>query len=140
MSGSGHVTLRHLALPTTEPDASARFLSEVLGLAIVSSDSAAAVLTHDGVAVRFDRQVDAGCLRSSLSFVVDEDDFETVYGRLLDRRVPYWADPERQRQSEIHHLHRGRGLYVLDPSGHLVEITTSRVVDQSQSTALDEAD
>ena len=36
----------------------------------------------------------------------------------------HWADPQRTRAGEINHEHGGRGVYLLDPSGHYRELIT----------------
>jgi len=38
----------------------------------------------------------------------------------LDHR----ADPRRSESGEINHEHGGRGVYLLDPSGHYLELIT----------------
>lgn len=36
----------------------------------------------------------------------------------------HWADPQQTRPGEINHDHGGRGLHLLDPSGHYLELIT----------------
>jgi hypothetical protein len=38
--------------------------------------------------------------------------------------LDYWADPFRRRPGEINTNDGGRGVYWLDPNGHVLEIIT----------------
>lgn len=48
----------------------------------------------------------------------------TIFGRIADRALPYWADPGRRRQGAINHNDGGRGVYWEEPGGHFLEIIT----------------
>ncbi len=58
------------------------------------------------------------------AFLVSEDEFDSVYGKIRDRGMPHWADPRGSRPGEINHNDGGRGVYFQDPSGHYLEIIT----------------
>ncbi len=58
------------------------------------------------------------------AFLVSEQEFDQIFGRIRDRGLPYWADPGRSRPNEINHRNGGRGVYFPDPDGHFLEILT----------------
>jgi hypothetical protein len=58
------------------------------------------------------------------AFLVSESDFDQIFGRIRDRRLPYWADPGRRRPDQFNTNDGGRGVYWEDPSGHVLEIIT----------------
>ena len=58
------------------------------------------------------------------AFLVSEPDFDQIFGRIRDRRLPYWADPGKRRPGEVNTNDGGRGVYWEDPSGHFLEIIT----------------
>jgi len=58
------------------------------------------------------------------AFLVDEGEFDRVFGRIRERNLSFWADPGRQRPGETYEHNGGRGLYFLDPDGHLLEVMT----------------
>jgi len=58
------------------------------------------------------------------AFLVDENEFDEIFGRIRERELPYWADPARQQRNEINTHDGGRGVYFEDPSGHVLEILT----------------
>jgi catechol 2,3-dioxygenase-like lactoylglutathione lyase family enzyme len=65
-----------------------------------------------------------GFQRMHYAFLVDETEFEEVWGRIRERGLPFWADPFHRRPGEINHDDGGRGLYWDDPDGHSLEIIT----------------
>ena len=58
------------------------------------------------------------------AFLVGEAAFDEIFTRIVDRSVPYWADPFHNQPNQINHWDDGRGLYFDDPNGHLLEIIT----------------
>ncbi len=58
------------------------------------------------------------------AFLVSEDDFDAIYGKICSRGMQHWADPRGERPGEINHNHGGRGVYFRDPNGHHLEILT----------------
>jgi len=58
------------------------------------------------------------------AFLVDEEEFDAIFGRLRARGIEHWADPGMRHAGRINHHVGGRGVYFLDPSGHLLEIIT----------------
>ena len=58
------------------------------------------------------------------AFLVSEDDFDAIYGKISARGLPHWADPAGQRPDEFNTNDGGRGVYFRDPAGHFLEILT----------------
>ncbi|MGC2347205.1 MAG: VOC family protein [Mycobacterium sp.] len=58
------------------------------------------------------------------AFLVSEDDFDAIYGKIRLRGLQHWADPGGQRPGEINTNDGGRGVYFRDPGGHFLEILT----------------
>ncbi len=57
------------------------------------------------------------------AFLVGEEDFDAIYGRITDQGLDHWADPSCSTPG-INTHDGGRGTYFLDPDGHLLEIIT----------------
>ncbi|HEV7536252.1 MAG TPA: VOC family protein [Acidimicrobiia bacterium] len=119
------VQLNHTIVPAHDKKESAAFLAEILGLPApfpfgpflaVQVDT----LTLDYVEVDGDQELES----RHYAFLVGEDDFDEIFARLVERGVPYWADPHSNRPQEINTNDGGRGCYFPDPSGHLLEILT----------------
>ena len=58
------------------------------------------------------------------AFLVSEDDFDAIYGKIQSRGLQHWADPGANRPGQINTRDDGRGVYFPDPAGHFLEILT----------------
>src|SRR4030095_4131790 len=55
------------------------------------------------------------------AFLVGEEEFDQIFGRIEERGLEYWADPGLKDEGRINRKDGGRGVYFEDPSGHLLE-------------------
>ena len=58
------------------------------------------------------------------AYLVDDEHFDRAYAKIGASGREHWADPQRTRSGEINDEHGGRGVYLLDPSGHYLELIT----------------
>jgi catechol 2,3-dioxygenase-like lactoylglutathione lyase family enzyme len=58
------------------------------------------------------------------AFLIKDEAFDEIIGRIKARGLTYWADPGKSRANEINHGDGGRGCYFEDPDGHLLEVLT----------------
>lgn len=58
------------------------------------------------------------------AFLVDEAHFDRAIAWIRSSGQDHWADPQRTRPGETNEGHGGRGVYLLDPSGHYIELLT----------------
>lgn len=58
------------------------------------------------------------------AYLLDDEHFDRAYTMISQREIEHWADPQRQLPGQINHEHGGRGVYLLDPSGHYLELIT----------------
>jgi len=81
------------------------------------------VETANGVTLDFittDRPIAA----QHYAFLISEDDFDAIYGRIVDRGMDHWAEPNLDHPGKINHNDGGRGVYFLSPDGHFLEVLT----------------
>ena len=118
------VRLNHTIVNCSDREASSTFLTEILGLpAPTRFGPFAVVQVANDVSLDFLEGV--GLVHPQhYAFLVDDDTFDQVHRRILDRVIPYWADPERRTPRQLNTRDGGRGLYWLDPDGHVLEILT----------------
>lgn len=118
------VQFNHLIILARNQAESAKFFTEILGLAAATRFGPFLVVqTANGVSLDFDEtEVDITPLH--YAFLITETEFDEIFGRIRERRIDYWADPGRRRPGEINHHDGGRGVYFRDPNGHLLEIIT----------------
>jgi catechol 2,3-dioxygenase-like lactoylglutathione lyase family enzyme len=118
------VRLNHTIVWCRDKKRSARFLSEILGRpAPVRFGPFLVVEVDNGVSLDF-HDTDEDVAAQHYAFLVDEGDFDAIFARIGERGLEYWADPARTRRGEINRNDGGRGLYFLDPDGHVLEIIT----------------
>ena len=118
------VQLNHTIVAAHDKEASARFLAEILGLD-VSPQYGPFIPVEIPNGVTLDYLESPGAITPQhYAFLVSEDDFDTIFGRIRQAGLTYWADPFHNRPGEINHNDGGRGAYFDDPNGHNLEILT----------------
>ena len=119
-----NVQLNHTIVWCRDKQKSADFLIGLLGLpAPVPFGPMLVVRLANGVSLDFYAQ--EGAIASQhYAFLVDDGDFDTVFTRIRDSDLPYWADPGKQRAGESYVHNGGRGVYFDDPDDHLLEVMT----------------
>ncbi len=117
------ITLNHTIVPSHDKEQSARFFARVFGLKYTGPiGHFAQVRVNDELALDWDdRERFEG---HHYAFVVSDQEFDEIFGRLKSDAVVYGSGPGSSRDGEINHRRGGRGLYFADPDGHLLEIMT----------------
>jgi catechol 2,3-dioxygenase-like lactoylglutathione lyase family enzyme len=116
--------LNHTIVASRDKRESATFLSEILGLPEpVPYGPFLVVEAANGVSLDFADHHD-DFAPQHYAFLVSEDEFDEIFGRIQERGLTYYADPGAQRPGEINTHDGGRGVYWSDPSGHWLEIIT----------------
>ena len=119
------VQLNHTIVAARDQAASATFLAEILGLpAPVRFGPFMIVEDANGTSLDFMEVAEEHVHPQHYAFLVSEEEFDAGFDRIFDRGIPHWADPHKDRPSEINRNDGGRGVYFEDPSGHLLELIT----------------
>ncbi len=124
------VELNHTIVYSRYKRASSDFLASLFGLpdpAAWGPFLAVAVANH--VTLDF-YDSDDKIAPQHYCFLVSEDDFDQIFGRIQARGLPHWADPGHELPDEINTHDGGRGVYFDDPSGHNLEIITQPYGDE----------
>ena len=87
------VELNHTIIWARDSKSSAAFLAEILGLpAPAHWGPFEVVATANGTNLDYlDR--DGDIASQHYAFLVSEDEFDAIFGRIKGRELPYWADP-----------------------------------------------
>ena len=118
------VKLNHTIVHSRDKRVSADFLAEILGRpAPVPFGPFLGVQLDNDVTLDF-MDNDEEIMLQHYAFLVSEAEFDTIFARIRERKLDYWADPGRARPGETYTHNGGRGVYFMDPSGHLLEIQT----------------
>jgi catechol 2,3-dioxygenase-like lactoylglutathione lyase family enzyme len=119
------VELNHTIVHAQDAEASALFLSEVLGLAPPRRFGPFIVVdVANGVSLDFMSAEADEIIVEHYAFLVSETEFDDIFARLQARGVEHYADPRLSRRGEINRNDGGRGCYFKGPEGHVLEIIT----------------
>jgi catechol 2,3-dioxygenase-like lactoylglutathione lyase family enzyme len=118
------VQLNHTIVWARDQQATAQFLADILGLGTPERFGPFHV-------VRAANDVSLDVLETSgditgqhYAFLISEQEFDEIFGRIRERGLAYWADPGHHQSGEINTNDGGRGVYFDDPNGHNLEILT----------------
>lgn len=120
------ISFNHTIVAARDKQKSAEFLAELFGLPSPKPFGHFMVVALEhGVNLDFaDVPQGEEIRRQHYAFLVSEQEFDTIYGKIQSRGLQHWADPGQRRPGEINHNHGGRGVYFPDPAGHGMEILT----------------
>jgi len=117
------VSLNHTIVVARNKEATAEFLTGVLGLSPHVRAGHFAVVRVGETSLDF-VETDGPIEQRHFAFLVSEAEFDAIFGRIRERRLPYWADPFHRQPDSINTFDDGRGVYFDDPNGHLLEVIT----------------
>jgi extradiol dioxygenase family protein len=120
------IAFNHTIVAARDKAASAEFVSELFGLPSPEPfGHFLAVTLEHGASLDYADVADGADIHPQhYAFLVSEDDFDAIYGKIQSRGLQHWADPGGQRPGQINTNDGGRGVYFRDPGGHFLEILT----------------
>jgi extradiol dioxygenase family protein len=118
------IELNHTIVHARDKHESAAFMAGILGLPKPEAFYHFMVVwTANGVSLDF-ISTDEEFTPQHYAFLVSEEEFDAIFGRIQERGLQYWADPGARRPGEINTNDGGRGVYFKDPGGNYLEILT----------------
>jgi catechol 2,3-dioxygenase-like lactoylglutathione lyase family enzyme len=120
------IAFNHTIVAARDKRKSAEFLAELFGLPSPTPFGRfMAVALEHGATLDYGDVPEGDEVRPQhYAFLVSEDDFDAIYGKIRSRDLEHWADPGARRPGEINTNDGGRGVYFRDPAGHFLEILT----------------
>ena len=120
------ITFNHTIVAAKDKKQSATFLTELFDLPSPTPFAQFMMVTvANDVSLDYADVGEGEEIRSQhYAFLVSEDEFDAIYGRIRAWGLDHWADPAAVRPGEINHNDGGRGVYFRDPAGHYMEILT----------------
>ena len=118
------IELNHTIVHVKDRWAAARDVGEVLGLPEPVGYGPFAELRLDNAVSLDFTDTDGEISGQHYAFLVSEEEFDLIHGRLREAGRQWWADPFKNQPQEINHADGGRGLYWEGPDGHWLEIIT----------------
>ncbi len=119
------VELNHTIVHVSDRRAASSWVAEMLGLDPPQPFGPFhAVDLANNVQLDFADAGDDEIRPTHYAFLISEEEFDEVYGRIRERNLDHWADPRASRPGEINHNDGGRGVYFQGPDGHWLEVIT----------------
>jgi catechol 2,3-dioxygenase-like lactoylglutathione lyase family enzyme len=122
------ITLEHVLVPANDREASARFISDVLGVEYLGLGSTAGPPAFARVRVgptTLDFVDTEGFEPEHYAFKVSDEDLDAILARVRNAGLSFYVDPGHQHEGELNHWNGGRGFYFSDPNdGHNMELLT----------------
>ena len=119
------IKLNHTIVHSKDPQAAAEFFAHLFGLPKPKPFGPFLdVELGNEVTLAFLDAEDMDVQMQHYAFLVSEEEFDEIFGRVRKQKLKYWADPGMKQEGEINKHYGGRGVYFQDPSGHLLEIIT----------------
>ncbi len=120
------ISFNHTIVASHDKRESADFLTELFGLpSPVPFGRFMVVALEHGATLDYADVPEGEQIRPQhYAFLVSDQEFDAIYGKIQSRGLPHWADPGAKRPGEINHRDGGRGVYFPDPAGHHLEILT----------------
>lgn len=119
------IQFNHTIVDAVDREEEANFFTDTMGLPAAHpfGPFLVAELAHQA-SIDFVQGEPDNVLARHYAFLVSEDEFTDIYGRIVERGIDHWSDPQGQHAGEINHHDGGRGVYFSGPSRHLYEIIT----------------
>jgi catechol 2,3-dioxygenase-like lactoylglutathione lyase family enzyme len=118
------IALNHTIVWCRDQRVSAVFLTDLFGLPEpVPWGPFMIVEVANGVSLDY-HEVDGEIASQHYAFLVSDDEFDAIFGRIVGQGIEHWADPAKHEAGAINRNDGGRGVYFEDPDGHFLEIIT----------------
>jgi extradiol dioxygenase family protein len=120
------ITFNHTIVAAKDKKQSATFLTDLFDLPSPTPFAHFLTVTvANDVSLDYAEVPDGQDIRPQhYAFLVSEDEFDAIYGKIREQGMQHWADPRGARPGEINRNDGGRGVYFQDPAGHYMEILT----------------
>lgn len=114
----------HTIIASNDPAAMAEFYLDLLEAEPVASWGVLTNIRIGGEVLLQFATPPSGFPPQHYAYLLDDEHFDRAYAKVIRQGREHWADPQRTRPGEINREHDGRGVYLLDPSGHYLELIT----------------
>jgi catechol 2,3-dioxygenase-like lactoylglutathione lyase family enzyme len=118
------IQFNHTVIAARDKRESAEFISELFGLPSPHPFGPFMTVKIEHSATLDYADADGEIRPQHYAFLVSEDDFDAIYGKIQTRGLKHFAGPGEQGPGEINTRDGGRGVYFPDPAGHSMEIIT----------------
>ena len=118
------IELNHHIVAARDKDESARFYESMFGFKRQGPLGHFAPVEIASQSLTLDFATQESFEPQHYAFKVSEEEFDVIFGRVVEAGLAYGSGPFSADDGEINHWNGGRGVYFRDPSGHLLELLT----------------
>jgi catechol 2,3-dioxygenase-like lactoylglutathione lyase family enzyme len=116
------IMLNHTIVPAHDKDAAAKFFAQLFGLKRGRAGYFAPVRVNKNLTLLFDD--DSKFESHHYAFHVTNREFDAILGRIKKAKIPFGSAPWSLDDGKLNGWGGGRGVYFLDPNGHVLELMT----------------
>jgi catechol 2,3-dioxygenase-like lactoylglutathione lyase family enzyme len=116
--------LNHHIVLAADPEASAHFYADVLGLPTPHRMGWFVLLPVSTDTTFFFARTTPPFDQQHYAFLVTDTEFDQTMSRVAERGLVHWADPAHSTPGRSNRWDDGRGAYFDDPDGHHLEVHT----------------
>ena len=117
------IELNHTIIPSHDKEAGARFFARIFGLEYQGpAGHFAPVQLNHALTLDFDNRDEFES--HHYAFHVEDNDFDSIFGRIKGEGITYGSGPRSLEDMEINTRRGGRGFYFRDLDGHVLELLT----------------
>jgi len=121
------ITLNHTIIPSYNNVVSAKFYEKIFGFEFLKEWEHFAVVKVNST-LSFDFQTKQKFSVNHYAFKVNNQQFDEIHERIKADNITFGSGPYSVDDGKINYNYGGRGLYFLDPNGHVLEILTEDYV------------
>ena len=118
------IQLNHTIVPAHDKEQSARFYERIFGFTYERPSGHFAPVRIASQSLTLDFQNRDRFEPHHYAFKLSESEFDTVFSRIDAEGLAYGSGPTTQADMKINRRGGGRGVYFLDPNGHVLELLT----------------
>ena len=116
------ITLNHTIVPARDKVAAAKFFAKIFGLKRGRTGHFAPVHVNKSLTLLFDH--DTKFESHHLAFHVSNREFDSILARIKRSNIAFGSAPWSLDDGKLNDWGGGRGVYFLDPNGHVLELMT----------------
>lgn len=116
------IQLDHTIVPAHDKEVSAKFMAHIFGVEYPGLHGHFAPVRIGHIAFDFDNR--ENFVSNHYAFLVTEEEFDGIFGRIQATGYKYGSSPMAQDNMEINTRHGGRGVYFKDDNQHSWEFVT----------------
>jgi catechol 2,3-dioxygenase-like lactoylglutathione lyase family enzyme len=116
------IVLNHTIVPVRDKKVAAQFFAHIFGLKCERVGYFAPVRVNDQTTLLFD---DSDAFESHhYAFHVSDAEFDAIFNRVKEAGLAYGSEPGAVDNGKLNNWGGGRGVYIKDHDGHLLELMT----------------